>query len=248
MSIVLGIDVGGSGIKGGLVNVETGELVGKRFKILTPSESTIESIVGVIQEIVKHFEWSGIIGCTFPGVIIDQKIRTSANLNKSCIGKNLSAAIREATGDKAWVLNDADAAALAELRLGSGKDFRGSGIMITIGTGLGSGLFYNGVLFPNTEFGHVIINGVGAETRASSAAMEREGLSMAEWAERFNKYLNYLQGLFWPERFILGGGISKEFEAFKGLLKVPAEIVPAQFKNNAGIVGAALAAVENLGF
>lgn len=246
MKITLGIDIGGSAIKGALINIETGELVSKRLKIPTPQESSIDNIILVIQDILKHFDWSGIIGCTFPGVILEQTIKTSSNLNKSCINVNLKEHIKEATGLNAWIINDADAAALAEIQFGSGKGFQGSGLMITIGTGLGSAFFYNGKIFPNTELGHLIINDTIAEARTSAAAMENENLSWEAWAARFNQYLNYVHSLFWPQRIILGGGLSKEFSRFSHLLKVPAELMPAQFHNHSGIIGSALAAYQKL--
>lgn len=242
MQTILGVDIGGSGIKGALINVQTGQLIGARLKIPTPSISSPENLVLVIKDLVTHFNWSGVIGCTFPGVIVNQVIKTSANLNKDCINTNLSTLITQATNCQTWMLNDADAAAHAEIAFGSARNFNGSGLMITIGTGLGSALFYNKTLFPNTELGHLLMNGTKAETTASAASIVRESLSWELWANRFNNYLQYLHSLFWPQLIILGGGISRDFNQFQHFLNIPAEIIPAKFQNHAGIVGAALAA------
>lgn len=242
MQIILGIDIGGSGIKGALINIKKGQLVGARLKIPTPSISSPENLVIVIKDLVNHFNWSGIIGCTFPGVIINQVIKTSANLNKECINTNLSNLITKATKCPTWMLNDADAAAHAEIAFGSAKNFNGSGMMITIGTGLGSALFYNKILFPNTELGHLLMNGTKAEITASAAAIVRESLSWEIWGNRFNSYLQYVHSLFWPQLIILGGGISRNFDQFQHFLNIPTKIIPAKFQNYAGIIGAALAA------
>lgn len=242
MQTILGIDIGGSGIKGALINIKTGELLGSRLKIATPEISSPTNIIEVIQNLVKHFSWKGTIGCTFPGVIIKQVIKTSANLHKSCIDVNLSKMIEEATGCTTWTLNDADAAAYAELSFGSAQNFKGSGLMITIGTGLGSALFFNKTILPNTELGHIILNGIKGETYASAAAIVRESLSWENWGKRFNEYLHYIHSLLWPELIILGGGISRDFIQFKHFLDIPAQVVPAKFYNHAGIIGAALAA------
>lgn len=242
MQTILGVDIGGSGIKGALINIRTGQLIGSRLKIATPEISSPSNIILVIKDLVRHFNWKGTIGCTFPGVIINQVIKTSANLNKGCIDVNLSKLIKEATGCPTWTLNDADAAAYAELSFGSAQNFKGSGLMITIGTGLGSALFFNKTLMPNTELGHLLMNGIKAEMNASAAAIVRETLSWELWAKRFNDYLHYVHSLFWPELIILGGGISRDFVQFKHFLDIPAQIIPAKFQNHAGIIGAALCA------
>lgn len=246
MNITLGIDIGGTAIKAALVDTQTGRIIDNHLKIPTPSESSPNNILSVVQDLVKHFNWHGLIGCAFPGVIIDQVIKTSANLHKSCINTNLSALIQNATGCPTWTLNDADSAAFSEILFGSAQGFKGSGLMITIGTGIGSALFYNGNLFPNTELGHLIINGTVAETIVSAAVIKKENLSWELWSERFNQYLTYVHSLFWPQLIILGGGISKEFNQFGHLLNIPADILPAKFQNYSGIVGAALAATKNL--
>jgi len=242
MQTILGIDIGGSGVKGALINIKTGHLIGSRLKIATPQVSSPSNLVSVIEDLVKHFKWRGTIGCTFPGVIVNQIIKTSANLDKSCIGTNLSKLIKEATACPTWTLNDADAAAHAELSFGSAQNFKGSGLMITIGTGLGSALFFNKTLMPNTELGHLIMDGKKAEMIASAAAIVRESLSWTDWTKRLNDYLTYVHSLFWPELIILGGGVSRDFDQYKHFLDIPARIIPAKFFNHAGIIGAALSA------
>lgn len=242
MQIILGVDIGGSGIKGALINIRTGQLITSRLKIPTPKISSPHNLILVIKDLVTHFNWKGAIGCTFPGVVINQIIKTSANLDKSCINSNLSKLIKETTGCNTWILNDADAAAHAELSFGCAQNFKGSGLMITIGTGLGSALFCNKTLIPNTELGHLIMNGIKAEAHASAAAIVRESLSWELWGIRLNDYLNYVHSLFWPELIILGGGISRDFFQYKHYLNVPTTLIPAKFQNHAGIIGAALSA------
>ena len=246
MTTTLGIDIGGSGIKGALVNTEIGELSSERYRVETPQPASIDSILKTVEEVIYHFDWHGAIGCTFPGVIINQTIKTAANLNPSCVDQALGRLIKEKTGCPTWVLNDADAAAIAEMHFGVGKDFMASCLLITVGTGLGSAMFINGELIPNMELGHIKMNGLAAETVTSGAVREREQLDWNAWAKRFNEYLNYLHRLLWPERIIVGGGVSKHFDEFKDMLDLHEKIMPARLQNHAGIIGAAFAAIQNL--
>ena len=242
---VLGIDIGGSGIKGAIVETKTGEITQQRFRIETPQPATPEAMIETIAQIAAHFEWKGKpIGSGFPGVVQHGEIKTAANLDKSWIGKNAETLIREATGASlVHVINDADAAGLAEVKIGAGKDVKGVVLMVTLGTGIGSGLYIDGTLVPNTEFGHIELDGhKDAEHWAADSAREREDLKWGEWAKRVNAYLNKMQALLWPDLIVLGGGVSKKSEKFLPNLDVPTKIVPAVLLNDAGIVGAAMAA------
>ncbi len=243
----LGIDIGGSGIKGCIVDVTTGELVAPRHRIETPVPATPEAITEVLDKIVAHFKWKGRIGCTFPGVIRRNTIYTAVNMDESCVGFNLGEALsRHSQELRPSVLNDADAAGYAEMRLGAGQGKKGVVMMLTIGTGIGSALFSEGRLVPNTELGHIEFEGEDAETQISDAARKRRDLSRKKWAREFNDYLRYLEALFWPELFIIGGGGAKKPEKFDEVLDTRTEIVYARFRNNSGIIGAALAAVDGL--
>lgn len=243
---ILGIDIGGSGIKGAPVNIETGDLVAERHRLATPEPSKPRAVAETVAEIVRHFDWHGPIGCGFPAVVRHGVTLTAANVSKKWIGTDAAALLSQATGCPTYVLNDADAAGWAEMTFGAGRGRQGVVLIITIGTGLGSAFFTDGRLLPNTELGHVELNGMDAETRASDAARKRDKLSWKKWGKRFNNYLNYLEQLFWPDLIILGGGVSKEYERFAPYLSVQAELTPAQLLNEAGIVGAALAAYHNL--
>lgn len=244
--IALGIDIGGSAIKAALVNTLNGEIISERYKVATPEVPSIDNVFSEVETIINHFNWHDPIGCTFPGVIINGTIKTAANMHPSCIDQNLSQFITQKTQAHAYSINDADAAGLAEMHFGAGKSFMGSCLLVTIGTGLGSALFINGRLFPNTEFGHIKMNNVSVETTTSAAVKKRENLSWEAWTIRLNTYLNYLHSLLWPELIILGGGISKDFDLFAHLLKVPTKIIPAKLKNNAGIIGAAFLTNKDL--
>ena len=239
---ILGIDIGGSGIKGAPVNLKTGTLTAPRCRIRTPRPSTPQAVAGTVAEIVEHFKWSGPVGCGFPAPIRNGVALTAANVHNDWIGTNGETLFTESTGCPTRVINDADAAGLAEMVFGAGRDRGGVVLIVTLGTGLGTALFSDGHLLPNTELGHIEINGRDAEKRASAAARTREGLSWKKWAGRLDKYLRTLERLVWPELIILGGGVSKNSERFVPYLTVQAEIVPAQLRNEAGIVGAALAA------
>jgi polyphosphate glucokinase len=239
---ILGIDIGGSGIKGAPVNIETGELLAERKRIPTPEPAKPDPVAGCVAEIAHHFDWHGPIGCGFPGVVHHGVTLTAANVHKRWVGVDAANLFTQASGCPTCVINDADAAGLAELSFGAGKDRKGVVLMITIGTGLGTAFFLDGKLFPNTELGHVEFLGDDAEHYASDAARKRDKLSWKKWGKRFNRYLLYMESLFWPDLIILGGGTSKSFEKYSSYLTVQAEVVPAQLLNEAGIVGAALAA------
>ncbi|MDR2986703.1 MAG: ROK family protein [Nocardiopsaceae bacterium] len=242
MAGVLGIDIGGTGIKAAPVDVETGRLLAERAKLPTPHPAAPEPIARLVRQLVDQFSWQGPIGITFPGVVTAGTIRTAANLDQSWIGVNAVSFLGEATGQPVTVLNDADCAGVAEMRFGAGRGQSGTVLLLTLGTGIGSALFYNGVLVPNTEFGHLEIHGKDAESRASERAREEGELSWHKWAGRVDEYLDKLESLVWPELIIIGGGISKKSNKFLPKLTLRARIVPAALQNDAGIVGAAMAA------
>lgn len=238
---ILGIDVGGTGIKTALVNTETGELVSDRFRLSTPQPPKPEPMIAVMAETVQHFEWQGLVGCGFPAAIKEGVVLTAANISEKWIGLNAREALQAATKCEVTVLNDADAAGLAEMRFGAGREQRGVVLVITLGTGIGTALFVDGHLVPNTELGHIEIRGKEAEDRAAAVVREQKKLSWKKWARRVDEYLNRMEHLFWPDLFIIGGGVSKSHEKFFPYLTVRAKVVPAQMRNEAGIVGAALA-------
>jgi polyphosphate glucokinase len=240
---ILGIDIGGSGIKGAPVNIDTGEILAPRIRIPTPTPARPQPMAEAVGQIARSFNWQGPIGCGFPSAMRYGVALTAANISRKWIGVNAAQLFAETTGCSVCVINDADAAGLAEMTFGAGRDRMGVVMVITIGTGLGSSLFTDGQLLPNAELGHLQLKGMDAEWRASDAARKREKLSWKRWGGRFNEYLHYLEALFWPELFILGGGVSKQFTEFSRYLEVEAEILPAQLLNEAGIVGAALAAL-----
>ncbi|GAB4571577.1 MAG: ROK family protein [Anaerolineales bacterium] len=236
----LGIDIGGSGIKGAPVNIKTGELQGERLRIKTPKGAKPQPVADVVAEIARSFQWNGTIGIGFPAPIKRGIVMMAANVSQKWIGINADELLTSATGCSCKVGNDADVAGMAEMAFGAGKGEHGTVIMITLGTGIGTAIFYNGHLVPNTEFGHLQIKGMDAEHRASDAARQREDMSWKKYAKRLNTYLNEMEKLFWPDLFIIGGGISKQHEKFLPLLNLQTRITPAQFQNEAGIVGAAL--------
>lgn len=241
---VLGIDIGGSGIKGAPIDIRTGTLSADRHRIPTPEMSTPENVADVVGQLIRHFQWQGPIGCTFPAIVRHGVVHTAANVHKSWIGTNAVTLFERATGCPVRVLNDADAAGVAEMVLGAGRHQSGVVIMLTFGTGIGSAIFVEGRLLPNTEFGHLLIRGKDAEHRASAKVRDDEKLSWEQWAERVNEYLAQMEFFFSPDLFIIGGGVSKKQHKFMHFLKTQAEIVPAQLMNEAGIIGAALAARE----
>ena len=238
-----GIDVGGSGVKGGIVDLDTGQLIGDRFKLLTPQPATPQAVAATIAEVARHFGWTGPLGVTYPGVITDGVVRTAANVDKAWIGTNVAEIIGGALGGQpVTVLNDADAAGLAEERFGAGKDNTGLIVLLTFGTGIGSALIHNGLLLPNTEFGHIEVDGKEAEHRAASSVKERKEWSYPRWTEEVTKVLVAVENAIWPDLFIVGGGISRKAEKWVPLLKNRTPVVAAVLQNTAGIVGAAMAA------
>jgi len=239
---ILGIDVGGSGIKGAPVDIETGALLAERVRIKTPKKAEPQPVAEVVAEIAKSFNWQGPIGIGFPAPIKSGVALMAANVSEKWVGTNADDLFTKVTGCDCTMINDADAAGLAEMKFGAGKGQPGTVILVTLGTGIGSAIFYRGNLLPNTEFGHLDMDGKDAEHRASDAVRQRDNLSWKKYAKRLDKYLAQMEKLFWPDLFIIGGGISKESEKYIPLLRLEAPVVPAQFLNEAGIVGAALAA------
>ncbi|MCL4857852.1 MAG: ROK family protein [Caldilineaceae bacterium] len=238
---IMGIDIGGSGIKGAPVDVETGQLVQPRHRIVTPQPSTPEAVAEVVAQLVHHFGYEGPVGCTFPAIVQHGVTLSAANVDNSWIGAHAQELFMQAIGHDVRVLNDGDAAGIAEMKFGAGKGRQGVVIILTFGTGIGSAIFTEGVLVPNTEFGHVQVRGKDAEHRAAARIRDEEKLSWKEWATRANEFLQYMEMLFSPDLFIIGGGVSKKYDKFGKYLSVRAELAPAQLGNDAGIVGAALA-------
>jgi polyphosphate glucokinase len=238
----LGIDIGGSGIKGAPVDTTTGTLLAERFRIPTPNPSAPDAVVEVVGEIIRHFDWHGPVGCTFPAIVKNGTVQSAANVDQRWIGTNGQELIEALVNCPTIVVNDADAAGIAEMEFGAGRGHEGVVIMLTFGTGIGSAIFNNRILLPNTELGHLEIRGKDAELRASDRARQEKDLSWEKWAERVNEYLERVEYLFSPDLFIIGGGVSKKHEKFIPLLRTQAQIVPAMLLNDAGIVGAAMAA------
>jgi polyphosphate glucokinase len=242
----LGIDIGGSGIKAAPVDTDTGKLLAPRQKITTPRPAVPDALADVVKQLNTAFSWSGPVGITFPGVVTDGEIRTAANLDPAWIGVDAGELFGKATGNQVRVLNDADAAGVAEMTFGAGVGQHGTVLMLTFGTGIGSALFTEGVLVPNTEFGHIEIHGHDAETRASEHAKELHDLSWGKWAGRVDEYLQHMEALISPGLIIVGGGISKESEKWvPRLTGIRARIVPATLLNDAGIVGAAMSTASS---
>lgn len=242
---MFGVDIGGTGIKGAPVDLDRGALAEERFKVPTPHPATPESVVEGVREVVANFGWTGPLGVTFPGVVVDGVTRTAANVDSGWIGLDARRLIGERLGVPVVLLNDADAAGVAEMTFGAGRGRGGTTIVLTLGTGIGSAIFVDGLLVPNTELGHLELHGQDAEKRASGKAREDEDLSWEHWARRLKKYLAHVEMLFSPDLFILGGGISRKSEKFLPLMDgISAKIVPAELQNNAGIVGAAMAAAK----
>jgi len=239
---ILGIDIGGTGIKGAPVEISTGVLLAERKRIPTPSPAKPRAVAEVVAEIVKAFDWHGPVGCGFPAVIRNGVALTAANIHPRWVETNAELLFTEMTGCAVKVLNDADAAGMAEMAFGAGRGRRGTVLIVTIGTGLGTAIFVDGHLVPNTEMGHIEIRGKDAEWRATDAARKRGKLTWKKWAANFDEYLRTMERLIWPDLIILGGGLSKKMDKFVPLLTVKTEIQRAQLLNDAGIVGAALAA------
>lgn len=239
-----GIDIGGSGIKGAIVDTRTGELRTQRVRVPTPELSTPDNVAEVVLDLVTRAKWDGRVGATFPAVIKSGVARSAANVDPSWIGTDVDAVFTKATGREVTVLNDADAAGLAEVRFGAARDVRGVVILLTFGTGIGSGLFLDGQLVPNTELGHLELDGHDAEDRAAASVKDKQKMSYKQWAKRVQRYMSHVESLFSPDLFIVGGGVSKDSERWLPLLQLQTPVRPAQLLNNAGIVGAAMAAVE----
>jgi polyphosphate glucokinase len=242
--VILGVDIGGSGIKGALVDTEQGKFVSDRIRIETPKPATPEAVAETLKELVSKFDYTGPIGCGFPATVHHGVAFTAANIDQTWINTPVEKLFTATVSNPCFVLNDADAAGIAEVKYGAGKDTKGVVIMVTIGTGLGTAIFVDGKLFPNTELGHIILNDQIAEHYCSDAARQREDLGWGKWGKRFNKYLNRLQFLLNPDLFILGGGASKSFEKFKDKLDLRTPVVTAESLNAAGIIGAALYAEQ----
>ncbi|AJE42306.1 MULTISPECIES: polyphosphate--glucose phosphotransferase [Streptomyces] len=245
---IFGVDIGGSGIKGAPVDLDRGDLAEERFKVLTPQPATPDRVADGVKEVIDHFGWTGPVGVTFPGVVTGgSTVRTAANVDRSWIGTDARTLLSgRLKGLPVTLLNDADAAGVAEMKFGAGRNRRGTVVVLTFGTGIGSALFVDGVLVPNTELGHLELNGHEAEKRASTKAKDDHELTWEHWARRVRKYLVHVEMLFSPELFVIGGGVSRKAQKFLPLIEgVQAEIVPAQLQNNAGIVGAAMRAANH---
>ncbi len=240
---VFGIDIGGSGIKGAPVDTQSGELLEERVRIKTPKPATPEAIVETAVEVIREAGWEGPVGCGFPAVVKDGVVQTAANIDRAAIGFDLREAFQRELDAPVSVVNDADAAGLAEIRWGAGKDEDGVVLMLTLGTGIGTSLFVGGRLVPNTEFGHIEVRGKDAEHRAADSARKRDDLSWNEYAKRLDEYLHRVEFLLWPDLIVIGGGISKKSEKFFPHLTARTKVVAAEMHNNAGIAGAALAGI-----
>jgi polyphosphate glucokinase len=245
--IALGIDIGGSGIKGALVDTEKGEMVTERLRIPTPQPSKPPAVMAVLKEIVDHFDYHGPIGVGLPGIVINGTVYSSANIDNDWLGFPGQQAMAEATGCSVTLVNDADVAGVAEMRFGAGKGQSGTVMIFTLGTGIGSAVFVNGRLVPNTELGHVYLRGQkkDAESYAAERIRDEKNLSWKRWGKRLNIYFQHIEFLFSPELIIIGGGISKQHEEFLPYIQTRARMVPAELRNEAGIVGAAVLAAES---
>ncbi len=240
---VLGIDIGGSGIKGAPVDTAQGKLLAERVKLETPHPALPDAVAKTVAQVAEAFSWTGPAGITFPGVVVDGVTYTAANLDPAWVGLDTRDLFNRTTGLTTALVNDADAAGLAEMSFGAGTGHKGTVLMLTFGTGIGSALFRAGILVPNTEFGHIEIRGKDAEHRASERAKEEHGLSWEKWAERVDEYLQHMEALTAPDLIVIGGGISRKADKFLHLLTgLRATVVPASLHNDAGIVGAGLAA------
>ncbi|MEM0932742.1 MAG: ROK family protein [Bacteroidota bacterium] len=242
---ILGIDIGGTGIKGAMVNVETGEMLTERYRIPTPESRKPDEMAEVIAQIVRHFKYKGPVGCGFPSIVKDGVCKSPGNLHKSWVGVNIDELFTQAAGQPFTVLNDADAAGYASMNYGVGKGKQGLVIMITIGTGLGSGVFHNGILLPNFELGQIPYKKYKKiEDWAAASAKEREGLSYEKWGKRFNKFLKLVETITAPDLIIVGGGTSKKWGEFNHYLDIDTKVVKAELMNSAGIIGAAVSCLR----
>ncbi len=240
----LGIDIGGSGIKGALVNTQKGELITDRYRIPTPRPATPDAVIATIHKIINHFEYQGALGVGFPGIVLDGQILSAVNIHQDWENYAGKEAIAAATGCQVVVGNDADVAAFAEMRYGAGRGYMGETMLFTLGTGIGSAMFVKGQCVPNLELGHLYLPGhkKDVERYASDRTRKKLDLSWKEWGKRLNEYFNHIEFLFSPQRIIIGGGVSKKHKKFLHYIKVRAEVVPAKLLNEAGIIGAAAAA------
>lgn len=239
---VLGIDIGGSGIKAAPVDLHTGLLLADRIRIPTPSPSRPADVAQIVKELVDSFDTAGTVGVTFPGVVTGGVTRTAANMDHKWVNLDAHHLFEHAVGRPFCVINDAQAAIMAEMRYGAGRGEHGLVLMLTFGTGIGSGLAYKGVTLPGIEFGHISVDGDDAEKEASASARERNDWSWKQWAKRVNRYLHHVETMMWPDLIIVGGGVSERADKFLPLLKTRARLAPAQLTNEAGIVGAAIEA------
>ena len=242
---ILGIDIGGSGVKGAPVDTARGELLAERYRLPTPQPSDVTSVVAAVVEVAGQFAGYDRVGITFPGVVVDGVVRTAANVDKSWIDAPAAELFTEQLGHPVAMLNDADAAGVAEVTFGAGRDQRGLIMVLTFGTGIGSALFLYGTLIPNTEFGHLELDGKDAELMASDRVREEEGMSWEKWASRVERYLRHVEALLSPRLFIIGGGVSKKADRFVPLIDIRTPMVPAMLLNNAGIIGAAVTAEQD---
>ncbi|MFD1294322.1 polyphosphate--glucose phosphotransferase [Lutibacter holmesii] len=244
---ILGIDIGGTGIKAAIVDTTTGKLITERHRIPTPKPATPEAVANTIQEMIHFFKWDGLVGCGFPTPLQHGTCLSGGNLHEDWKGTNVRTLFHQKTGNQYSVVNDADAAGLAEIGFGAGKNVEGVVVMITLGTGIGSAIFLDGKLLPNTEFGHVLYkNGEIFEKYAADSARKKYDLSRKEWGDRLHEYFEHIELLLSPDLFIIGGGASKKIEKFESRINIRTPFVPAQSENEAGIIGAALAAKYNI--
>ncbi len=243
---ILGVDIGGTGLKGAIVDVVNGELRSERMRMETPKPSSPDRMADTFSQLVRKLQWSGPVGCGFPSIVRRGTALTASNIDQAWIGTNIEALFHKATGLPVMALNDADAAGYAEMSFGKGKDQMGTVLLITIGSGIGTALFVDGREVPNTEFGHLFMHGMIAERYVSNSARKKLDLSWEKWGKRFNEYLLHMERLLSPDLFILGGGISKDFDTYKEYLQVQTPVTPAKLLNNAGIVGAACFAHKRL--
>ena len=242
----LGVDIGGTGIKGAPVDTASGRLLAERFRLQTPHPATPQAVTNAVSEIANYFDWQGPVGCGFPAVIRGGIVHTAVNVDATWVGTNAQLLFEQDMGFRFIVANDADVAGLAEMRFGAGRGRDGVVLVVTLGTGIGSALFFSGQLVPNTELGHIELKGTEAELWAADSVRKREDLSWKKWVKRVDIFLQRMRDYFWPELIIIGGGVSKKHEKFIPLLTVEAKVVPAQLRNEAGIIGAALAVLERL--
>jgi len=238
----LGIDIGGSGMKGAIVDTDTGNLITERYRTATPNPSTPAAMAEVLTKIPKEFNWKGRIGCGFPAPIKEGKVLTANNIDKLWLGVKVHDVFAKACGCKVIVINDADAAGLAEMKFGAGRGISGVVLLLTIGTGIGSALFVDGKLVPNSEFGQIELRGKKGERRASDRTRSKKEMSWKRWSNVLGEYINAVESLVWPDLIIIGGGVSKKADKFLPRIEALARILPAQLRNEAGIVGAALCA------